>query len=68
MPRRRKNEPPIESLLPSEKVDVKALRFGEWAICPKCHARIRKVACKVCGGTGVVPNQGPIPFLRTPGD
>lgn len=43
------------------------LTFGEWAICPKCHARVRKVPCVRCGGAGIVRNEGPIPFLRNPG-
>jgi hypothetical protein len=62
---RRKGEP---SDFPATPIDVKELKFGDWAICPKCHAKVRKVVCKRCLGIGVVPNQGPIPFLRNPGE
>jgi len=60
----RKKEP---ELFPGERVAVNKLTFGEWAICPKCRARVREVMCKRCLGTGVVPNVGPIPFTKDVG-
>lgn len=63
---KKKTEPDDPTL--AFTTDVKSLKFGEWAICPRCHAKVRKVTCKVCQGAGVVPNKGPIPFLRNPGE
>jgi DnaJ-class molecular chaperone len=60
----RKKEPVRDQVAP---VDVSKLKFGEWAICPKCRAKIRERACKECGGTGVVPNKGIIPFTKPVG-
>lgn len=44
--------------------------FGDVAWCPTCKgtkktkAGKKKVDCLACGGTGLVPNKGPIPVNR----
>ena len=64
-PRRKGERNP--NTLKGPKVDLGKIVFGEWAICPKCHAKVVVVQCLKCDGKGIVPNKGPIPFTQNPG-
>ena len=44
---------------PEAPVEVKRIVFGDVIVCPVCKAQRRDVTkhCKVCRGTGIVPNK-----------
>ena len=45
----------------------KRIVFGDVAWCPTCRGtkkktvNHKKVDCAACGGTGIIPNKGPVP-------